>query len=40
MSLRKDIVSFWFWTYNRRDVGVELQAPVVWSITLLFTYRT
>ena len=28
MSLRNDIVSFWFWGY-RGDLRIELQAPVV-----------
>ena len=28
MSLRSDIVSFWFWGY-RGDLRIELQAPVI-----------
>ena len=30
MSLRSDIVSFWFCGY-RGDIKIELQAPVLWS---------
>ena len=36
MSLRNDIVSFWFWGY-RGDLRIELQAPVIWSEPLLVT---
>ena len=32
MSLRNDIVSFWFWGY-RGDLRIELQAPVNWART-------
>ena len=28
MSLRNDIVSFWFWGY-KGDIGIDLQAPLV-----------
>ena len=34
MSLRSDIVSFGFWGY-RGDIKTELQAPVVWSESLV-----
>ena len=29
MSLRNDIVSFWFWGYILSDIWTELQAPVI-----------
>ena len=38
MSLRNDIVSFWFWGY-RGDLRIELQAPVAY-LSLLLTLAT